>query len=158
MSFGHISGRHFNPAVTLSVTLAVTTETGYATILGGATWPIGWLSGHWHHGLIVETILTFILCQTVLMCAVDTNTNVIAGLCIGFAIALDFLGGGNTSGASMNPARSFGPCVVATLFEAHHEDIWGYHFIYWVGPFLGAALASLVYKVIYAADDYRLLP
>ena len=61
----------------------------------------------------------------------------IGGLAIGLTVALDILFGGPLTGAAMNPARTFGPALVS----GH----WNNHFVYWVGPLIGGALAGLIY-------------
>ena len=67
-------------------------------------------------------------------------TKSFAGIAIGSTIALDALFGGPISGASMNPARSFGPALMARIWH----DQW----IYLTAPFVGAALAVLIYKMM----------
>lgn len=62
----------------------------------------------------------------------------LAAIAIGGTVALDALWGGPISGASMNPARSFGPALVS--------DIWQDHWVYWIGPLLGTCLGGLVYQ------------
>ena len=59
------------------------------------------------------------------------------GLAIGLTVCLDILFGGPLTGAAMNPARAFGPALVA--------NAWAAHWIYWVGPLLGGAAAALAY-------------
>ncbi|KAJ8318385.1 hypothetical protein KUTeg_003476 [Tegillarca granosa] len=156
MGLGNISGGHFNPAVTLGVAItgniklilavayllaqtaggllgaafvrAILTSTEYKNISGGAqvlqstdTEP-GW-------AILCEGILTFILVFTVLMNAVDVKTkNNLAPLAIGFTVAVDILAGGKVTGASMNPARTFGPTVVASPLV---DGLWLYHYVYW---------------------------
>jgi len=182
-SFGHISGGHFNPAVTLAVTLAgrahpyllipywivqllgglvgailvrATTQIAeYERIMGGATI----LSDdHWYQGLIAEAVLTVILTTVVLMCAVDTKDNFLAPLAIGMAVTLDIFGAGSISGASMNPARSAGPCIAAALFLNLENSgvIWTYHYIYYLGPFIGATISALLYRTLFSRSN-RLL-
>ncbi|CAD5230742.1 unnamed protein product [Bursaphelenchus xylophilus] len=185
-SLGHISGGHFNPAVTLTVALAgklhalwvipywlaqlsggfvgallvraVFTLDEYDKVMGGATIPN--TAALWYQSLITEIILTMILCQTVLMCAVDTSKNVLAPLAIGMTVCLDILGGASISGASMNPARSLGPCAAATIFSTVNPTMifWDYHYVYWAGPFLGATIAAFIYRTFFAQADDRLLP
>ena len=57
---------------------------------------------------------------------------------------------GPISGASMNPARSFGPAIV--------RNYWKYHYIYWVGPALGSLIATLLYGLVLAEPDRLWLP
>ncbi len=88
-------------------------------------------------GIAVETVLTFFLVFVVYGSAVDVRAPKIGGLAIGLTVVLDILFGGPLTGASMNPARTFGPAVAS-----HH---WNNHYVYWVGPLLGGALAGLIY-------------
>uniref|UniRef100_A0AC34F5Z3 Aquaporin n=1 Tax=Panagrolaimus sp. ES5 TaxID=591445 RepID=A0AC34F5Z3_9BILA len=141
-SLGPISGGHFNPSVSLAITLAgklnpmhlpfyvmsqilggfvgallsraSSLGDAYSVGLGGAT-----LMGDgitWEHGLITEIMLTAILNHVILLTAVDTSSNVLAPLAIGLTLALDVCAGGAVTGASMNPARSLGPNIAAALF------------------------------------------
>ncbi len=88
-------------------------------------------------GIIVEIVLTFFLVFVVYGSAVDVRAPKIGGLAIGLTVALDILFGGPLTGASMNPARTFGPALAS-----HH---WNNHYVYWVGPLIGGALAGLIY-------------
>jgi len=85
----------------------------------------------------IEAVLTFFLVFVVYGSAVDVRAPKIGGLAIGLTVALDILFGGPFTGAAMNPARTFGPALVGGL--------WANHYVYWVGPLLGGALAGLVY-------------
>ncbi|ELT87904.1 hypothetical protein CAPTEDRAFT_184073 [Capitella teleta] len=100
------------------------------------------------NGVFVEAILTFILVLTVLMTEVDQQLSV-APLCIGFAVLVDIIVGGSITGAAMNPARSFGPALVA--------GIWTNEWIYWIGPILGALFAGGSYRAFLAKSEYRIL-
>jgi MIP family channel proteins len=91
-------------------------------------------------GILVEAILTFFLVFVVHGTAVDERGRRIAGLAIGFTVTLDILFGGPLTGAAMNPARVFGPAVAANFWKAHY--------VYWVGPLIGGAVAGLVYRVL----------
>jgi len=92
-------------------------------------------------GILVEAILTFFLVFVVHGTAVDPRgPRGIAGLAIGSTITLDILFGGPLTGAAMNPARVLGPAVAA--------NFWKDHYVYWIGPFVGGALAGLVYRVL----------
>src|SRR5207244_5062645 len=93
-------------------------------------------------GLVVEVILTFVLVFTVFATAVDKRgLGNAAPIAIGLAILIDHFVGVPLTGASMNPARSFGPALVA--------NAWSDHWVYWVGPLLGAAMAGLLYHFVF---------
>src|SRR3712207_6792484 len=73
--------------------------------------------------------------------SVATDTRAVgqlAALAIGGTVALDALWGGPISGASMNPARSFGPALAA--------GVWRAHWVYWLAPLIGASLGALLYQ------------
>lgn len=88
-------------------------------------------------GIIIEIVLTFFLVFVVYGSAVDVRAPKIGGLAIGLTVGLDILFGGPLTGASMNPARTFGPA----LASGH----WNNHIVYWIGPMVGGALAGLIY-------------
>jgi MIP family channel proteins len=90
-------------------------------------------------GILVEAILTFFLVFVVHGTAVDERGRRVAGLAIGATITLDILFGGPLTGAAMNPARVFGPALVAGFWKAHY--------VYWIGPMLGGALGGFVYRM-----------
>jgi MIP family channel proteins len=163
-SFGHISGGHFNPAVTISVWVAGKIETVRAAAyvvaqLVGATigagllrwvmpatvWQRSNLGATTVHGvsngqaLLLEAILTFFLVITVFATAIDDRGvfKSIAGLAIGLVLTFDILVGGPLTGASMNPARSFGPALVG--------GTWTGFWVYVVGPVVGGLVAASVY-------------
>jgi MIP family channel proteins len=160
-TFGHLSGAHFNPAVTLALALSrhftwrevpayvgaqlLGAILGAGTLRGllgngadlGATVPAGPVL----QAFGLEILLTLILVLVILAVATDPRANNgIAALAIGGAVALDALWGGPISGASMNPARSFGPALVA--------GVWQAHWVYWLGPLLGAALGAFIYQFL----------
>ncbi|NP_001304774.1 aquaporin-4 isoform 1 [Xenopus tropicalis] len=168
--FGHISGGHINPAVTVAmvsmrkISLAKSIFYIVAQCLGaiagagilylvtpsdvagnlGATMVNTKLSSA--HGLLVELIITFQLVFTI--CAsCDPKRKDISGsvaLAIGFSVAIGHLFAIPYTGASMNPARSFGPAVIMNKWESH----W----VYWVGPVLGAVIAGALYEYVYCPD------
>jgi MIP family channel proteins len=169
-ALGHISGGHFNPAVTLGfiVTRRITAvlaavyilmqlagatvaalllnviypaATRTATHLGSPSLGVG--ISQWH-GFIVEAVLTFFLVLVVFATAVDERGafKSIAGLAIGFTITLDIFMGGPLTGAAMNPARAFGPFLVSHTWQSG----W---WIYFTAPFVGGALAALLYEMLY---------
>merc|ERR1711967_192363 len=69
----------------------------------------------------------------------------IAPIPIGFAVILGILATGNVSGGSMNPARSIGPAVAA--------GYWHVHYVYWIGPIVGACCAGLLWKYVFMAPS-----
>lgn len=158
---GHISGAHFNPAVTIA--FAVTRHFPWSkvviyiaaqvvgAILGaitlrlligdiaslGATLPSG--SAWQSFGL--EVLLTAVLMFVIISVATDTRAvGSPAAIAIGFTVALDALWGGPLSGASMNPARSFGPALVAGIWQ----DQW----VYWLAPIIGASIGAILYQLL----------
>lgn len=164
-SIGHISGGHINPAVT--VAFLVTRRIGVglgalyivSQLLGavlaafllralfpadaasavnlGAT-ALGAGIGFWQ-GVIIEAFLTFFLVFVVFGTAVDERgPKSIAGFGIGLVVAFDILAGGPLTGASMNPARTFGPALAS--------GFWENHLLYWIGPLLGATIAAALYE------------
>ena len=90
---------------------------------------------------LLEAIATFLLVFVIYGTAVDLRGPKIGGLGIGFVVAADILAIGSRTGASMNPARSFGPAVASGVFEAQ--------FLYWTAPVVGALLAGLLYEFLF---------
>src|SRR4051812_11053395 len=86
----------------------------------------------------IETVLTFLLMTSILGTAVDNRAPKLGGFGIGLTVAADILVGGPLTGASMNPARSFGPALAA--------NFWEYHWVYWIGPVVGATAAAWLYN------------
>ncbi len=91
--------------------------------------------------VILEAIATFFLVWVVFGTAVDTAAPKIGGLAIGLVVAADILAIGPLTGASMNPARSFGPAVASNVFEGQ--------LVYWIGPIVGGVLAALLYDRLF---------
>jgi aquaporin TIP len=166
---GHISGGHFNPAVTLGFLVTRRIAPSLAIVYWsvqflGATaaaallrWffsenirqltnlgtpALGGGVDHWR-GLVIEIVLTFFLVWVIFATAVDPGGTFksIAGLAIGLTITLDVFMGGPLTGAAMNPARAFGP----ELISRHWDDAW----VWYAGPFAGAVLAALAYEWLY---------
>jgi MIP family channel proteins len=160
-AFGHISGAHFNPAVTLAFVLVrhfpmrrlwiywMAQLTGACLaalclrlVVGdvahlGTTIPAG--SGGAWQSFVLEAILTFFLMVVIMAMATDTRAvGQAAALAIGATVALEALFAGPISGASMNPARSFGPALVSVT--------WTAQWVYIIAPFLGALAAALLYR------------
>ncbi|KAK4499554.1 hypothetical protein PRZ48_010070 [Zasmidium cellare] len=93
-------------------------------------------------GLFIEMFLTAYLTFTILMLAAEKSKQTfIAPIGIGMALFVAQIAGVYYTGGSLNPARSFAPCVAAASFQ-------GYHWIYWVGPFLGALVAAGYYHFV----------
>ncbi len=96
----------------------------------------------------VELLLTFLLVFVIFGTAVSGKSPVgWAGFAIGMTVALDHFIGVSITGASMNPARTFGPAIISAMqgldraFEAHH--------IYWIAPILGGLIAAIVYQYVF---------
>lgn len=162
-ALGPISGGHFNPAVTMAAWIMgkiTPSRAGMyvvAQLVGAAgagfalkaVFPDAWQATNIGSpalgagispaiGIAVEAVLTALLVFTVIGTAIDSRAPKIGGLAIGLAVAADILMGGPLTGAAMNPARWFGPAVAAGAFAN-----W---YVWWIGPLLGAAVASLVYR------------
>jgi len=187
ISLGPISGGHFNPAVTLGVTLSnalhplraifyvffqllggfigalfVRIVSPNYAIRNGITTipqdPNGVLAVTVGQGIVLEALLTYLLVQSVLCAAVDSDgTNPLAPLAIGFTLAVDIFAGGDLTGASMNPARSLGPSIAASIFGSTVQDPWKYQYIYWAGPAIGSIVAAVFYRLVLAKPQHRLL-
>ena len=87
--------------------------------------------------LLTEAALTFVLVFVIFGTVVDPRAPAIGGVGIGVTVAAAILTGGPISGASMNPARTFGPALAG--------GVWTAHWVYWLGPMAGALLAGLLY-------------
>lgn len=175
MAAGHISGGHYNPAVTVS--MLATGRIGFPKALmyivvqlAGALAAAAILTGIYPDagpfnrnavnmgmpavptdftttmGLLMEIVLTFFLVFVVFGTAVDKrSTKVIAGISIGLTIAIDIMAGGAVSGAAMNPARWFGPAIIQQDFT----NWW----IWIVGPVVGGLIAALVWQFFLLRDQ-----
>ncbi|KAI4896795.1 hypothetical protein NFI96_026703 [Prochilodus magdalenae] len=167
--FGEISGGHFNPAVSVSVCLVgglnvfllvpyVTAQlcggligAGLAKIISPTDNYFNTSGGAFNAvndvdevgpAVVAEVVMTLFLTMSVCMGAVNGKTrSLLAPLCIGLTVTADILAGGSISGACMNPSRAFGPAAVA--------GYWTYHWIYWVGPMIGAVLTGILVRYIF---------
>lgn len=95
------------------------------------------------NGLLLEIVMTFGLVYTVYSTAIDPRRGtlgIIAPLAIGLILAANILVGEPFDGACMNPALAFGPALVGWR--------WRHHWIYWLGPLIGGALAGLIYEYL----------
>lgn len=95
--------------------------------------------------ILIEACLTFLLLMAVFCTAVDPRAPKIGGFGIGLTIAADILVGGPLTGASMNPARTFGPGIVA-FFSGNFSNFWAQQQVYWIGPIIGAVVAAVLYE------------
>ena len=165
-ALGAISGGHFNPAVTVAmwVTRRIGTIAGagyvvaqlagavLASLVLRALFPEGLREEaqmgaatlgpgiDFARGVGIEAILTFFLVIVIFGTAVDARAPKLGGIAIGLTITMDILVGGPLTGAAMNPARAFGPAVVA--------GVWDDHVVYWIGPIIGAVAAGLLYHYV----------
>jgi MIP family channel proteins len=164
---GHISGGHFNPAITLGFLVTgrlapliaiVYWIAQFAGAIGAAAL-LRWIFAddteaslgtpvlnpgiQPEAGLLIEAILTFFLVWVVFATMADPRGTFksIAGLAIGFTITLDVLMGGTLTGAAMNPARALGPELIS--------NTWGDFWIWYIGPFAGAVIAAVAYELLY---------
>jgi MIP family channel proteins len=160
-SLGHVSGAHINPAVTVGFWFArrfpgrdvapyVLAQLAGATAAGFALRVAVGASAEFATtrpaiptvaALGVEIVLSFLLMLVVMAVATDARVSgAVAGLAVGFIVMGDALMGGPLTGASMNPARSFGPALATAQWDAH----W----IYWLGPLVGMGCAVFTYDYL----------
>src|SRR5438128_963613 len=165
-ALGHVSGAHFNPAVTIGAVV-----TGKMSITDGVAYVVSQLAGaaagaallraalptsFWDpvnlgtqavnksltlgQGVLIEGVLTFFLVWVIFVTAFDEHGSFrfSAGLGIGFVVLMDHLVGVPFTGASMNPARTFGPALVSAT--------WTDHWVYWLGPVAGGVIAAVLYE------------
>ena len=93
-------------------------------------------------GLLMEIVVTFVLVFVIFATAVDPGGIApLAPLAIGMAVLVDHLVAIPVTGASMNPARTFGPALVS--------GEWANHWIYWLGPLIGGGIAGVLYQVVF---------
>ena len=169
-AFGHISGAHINPAVTIPMMITkkigITDGIGYiASQLIGAVaaaatlkvilpelgakvnfgtqgGPSDLLNKSISSGFAVEAILTFFLVLVIFMTAVHKKASLgWHGFTIGGMIFLIHLVAVPLTGASVNPARTFGPALIS--------GFWEFHWMYWAAPILGGIIAGLIMNYVY---------
>ena len=168
-AFGHISGAHINPAVTIPMIITKKISpadgAGYITLqliggiiaafalvavlpdLGqavnfGTQAPGDLINGDPMSALWLEMIFTFFLVTTIFLVAVHKKAPAgIHGISIGGMVFLLHLVGVPLTGASMNPARTLGPAIVS--------GFWEFHWVYWIGPIIGGIIAGLIMNYIF---------
>jgi len=169
-AFGHISGAHINPAVTIPMMItkkigisdgigyiifqligavaaaaslkAILPELGSKVNFGTQGGPSEFLNYSVGSGFAVEAILTFFLVTVIFMVAVHKKASAgIHGLTIGGMVFLIHLVGVPLTGASVNPARTFGPALIS--------GFWEFHWLYWAAPILGGIIAGLIMNYVY---------
>lgn len=166
---GHISGGHFNPAVTLGflVTRRITAPlalcywvTQFVAAIAGAAllkWvlpkqledgiqlgaPTVFAQIGTGEAVVIEAVLTFFLVWVVFATVADPRGTFksIAGLAIGLAVTLDVLFAGKLTGAALNPARALGPELIG--------NHWTHWWVWYLGPFAGGAVAAVLYELLY---------
>ena len=168
-TFGAVSGAHFNPAITIGMAIVgrigpaaagvyilvqllgataaalVCRAMFPADVLGqtalvGLPLPAPWVSTSTL--ILGEVVITFLLMMAFFGAAVDERGKAvkIGAFAIGLTAAVNVLALGAVTGASMNPARSFGPALVS--------GVWTFHIYYWIGPIIGAAAAAVLYDKV----------
>jgi aquaporin Z len=162
---GHISGGHYNPAVSLAVMMrgkldskellpywvsqvvgAFLAAAVVYAISGQTFAPAPGADATTMGALLIEFLFTFALCLVVLNTATASGTegNSFYGLAIGFTVMVGAFSGGGISGGAFNPAVGIGPIVMnAIAGGGSFSDLW----LYLVGPLLGGAVAAMVFKI-----------
>ena len=169
-AFGHVSGAHINPAVTIPMMItrkigvadglayiafqlvgavaaaaslkAILPELGQQVNFATQGGPSDLLGNSAASGFAVEAILTFFLVAVIFMSAVHRKASAgWHGFTIGGMVFLIHLVGVPLTGASVNPARTFGPALIS--------GFWEFHWLYWAAPVIGGIIAGLVMNYVY---------
>jgi len=169
-AYGHISGTHINPAVTFGLALQRVVKWGEAAVSYWIPQFLGAIAAAFllntfvsavspdafagagtngalteqfpYHAMGVEILLTFFLVNSVLHTAVGGKGGQFTGLVIGLTLTIAILAGGPFTGASLNPARTFGPAIYTNPSFSNPMT----YLIYFLGPLIGSTLAVLLYK------------
>ncbi|XP_021267425.1 aquaporin-8 [Numida meleagris] len=176
VALGNISGAHINPVVSLglwlvgamklimlipyciaqlcggilgaALTKAVAHSGNYANTTGGAFSIIrtnGQIGAALGNEIILTTSLMLVICMTVVNGETKSH---LAPVCIALTVTINIIAGGGISGPCMNPARAFGPAVIA--------NYWDYHWVYWVGPLIACVISSLLMRFVIGDRAIRL--
>lgn len=180
-ALGAVSGGHFNPAVTFGfmITRRMTPARGlmyWGAQIGGALLASLVIGGAFGGGdatgpaipslhpevtgaggVILEAVATFFLVLVVFGTAVDERApKSVFPIAIGLTVAMDIMAIGPLTGAAMNPARVLGPALATQIYGSIAAiEPWAAHWVYWVGPLLGAAAAALLmhhFILVHAPD------
>jgi glycerol uptake facilitator protein len=170
--FGHISGTHINPAVSIALwatgrfptkdlvayivaqligavlaSITIVGIVGQRAVDAGLGGTLPGTGVNYGQAILSEAVMTFFLVLAVWGSAVDTRApKGFAGLAIGFVVAADIWVSGPITGASMNPARTFGPLLTETFWSGTTD--WAKFPIYLIGPIVGGLAAAFLYDYI----------
>ena len=171
-AFGHISGTHINPAVSIALwatgrlpakdmvayiiaqligaalaTITIVIIVGQRAVDAGLGGTAPGVDVSYWQAIVSEGVMTFFLVLVIWGSAVDGRApKGFAGVAIGLVVAADIWVSGPITGASMNPARTFGPLFGETLWGGKYD--WGQFPIYLIGPIVGGLLAAFLYDYI----------
>ena len=169
-AFGHVSGAHINPAVTIPMMItkkigvsdgiayiasqlvgavaaaatlkAILPELGAKVNFGTQGGPSDLINNSVGSGFAIEAILTFFLVTVIFMTAVHKRASPgWHGFAIGGMVFLIHLIAVPLTGASVNPARTFGPALIS--------GFWEFHWLYWAAPILGGIIAGLIMNYVF---------
>ncbi|XP_072312459.1 aquaporin-8-like [Eucyclogobius newberryi] len=173
----NISGSHFNPPFTIAIYLCGGMElmmvgpylvsqliggvlgAGMAKVMTpadrymnatGAAFDILRSDSQLYRALFGEVAMTCLITMVVLLVAVNGKTKTpLAPFLVGSTVIINVLAGGDISGTCLNPARAFGPAVIA--------NYWTYHWVYWAGPIGGGVLAAILLRFILGDEKVRFI-
>jgi MIP family channel proteins len=170
-AIGYRSGAQVNPAVTIGLLVArklrvreavlyILSQIVGAVIAAAVVYAIFGSSmaasvtlpadGNVTRAFVLETVMTFTLVYVVLAATTSKNFKIVplAGVAVGFTLGFNVIFGGSITGGSLNPARSFGPALIAGNFD--------HHWLYWIAPIIGGIIAAGVYKGLHKDTDFPL--